>query len=193
MQCNLHCDWNQTWFYLVPQYLRLLPVRLGFHTTAERSSITGKPHLEWIMFIITDLPRQSSSNLIQNCLLSALIVRLPNSSNAQRPTSFKWGHRSVEAGPHSWHFFFEFTWARSPIISINQISLEPTSHFLTLTLSKIHYLFYYIHLHTWKYTAIQFLHYYPTVKPRNRFKNLSIGIKSNYNHILRDICDWKHL
>lgn len=106
MQCNLHCDWNQTWFYLVPQYLRLLPVRLGFHTTAERSSITGKPHLEWIMFIITDLPRQSSSNLIQNCLLSALIVRLPNSSNAQRPTSFKWGHRSVEAGPHSWHFFF---------------------------------------------------------------------------------------
>lgn len=68
MQCNLHCDWNQIWFYLVPQYLRLLPVRLGFHTTAEQSSITGKPHLEWIMFKTVKL--QSHSELPPLCSYS---------------------------------------------------------------------------------------------------------------------------
>lgn len=145
---NLHFDWNQMGYAFIGfqdnSDCRLL---VGFsHHMAKLNNWEAPSWMNHIYYhwSTTRFQLRSHSELpLEYCLFSALIVQLPQSANVhERLIAFKWGHRAAETGSHSWHFnsTIEFTWAKSPTISMIQFICDIVSPFLALILFKIHHL-----------------------------------------------------
>lgn len=95
-------------------------------------------------------PLRSKTELpLEYCPLTALLAWLP-----QRLIAFKWGQRLAEVHTldisiHS----IEFTWARSPMISMIWFSCNSVCQFFALIMFKIYHLLYYTDVHTPSYMA----------------------------------------